>query len=78
MATVIKHDFAPKEQIFNLKFTAPCVLKMHKTGEENIALEINKVDDEHGYGEAWVPATSKELAKEKLLRLISIIEFVEN
>lgn len=77
MATIIKHDFTPKEQIFHLKFTAPCVLKMHKTGEENISLNINKVNEEHGYGEAYVPATSKEVAKEKLQNLISIIEFVE-
>lgn len=76
MADII--NFVPKEQVYMLKFTAPAVLKMKKTGEENITLEINKVNDEHGYGQAWVPAVSKDSAKEKLQRMIEIIEFVED
>ena len=60
-----------------LKFTATAVLKMKKTGEENITLEINKVNDEHGYGQAWVPAVSKD-RKRKTQRMIEIIEFVED
>jgi hypothetical protein len=75
MADVI--EFTPKERVYELKFTAPAPLKMTKTGSENIALEINRVDDSHGFGMAWVPATSVASARTKLNKMIEILEWVE-
>jgi hypothetical protein len=70
-------EFKPREQVFILKFTAPRPLKMRKTGKERITLELNKVDEEHGLGQAWVPASNKRLAQEKLSKMIEIIEFLD-
>ena len=50
---------------------------MRKTGKERITLELNKVDEEHGLGQAWVPASNKRLAQEKLGKMIEIIEFLD-
>ena len=50
---------------------------MTKVGGENIALEINKVDDEHGLGHAWVPAKNLHEARQKPAKMIEIIEWVE-
>lgn len=75
MADII--EFVPKERVYELKFTAPSPLKMTKIGSENIALEINRVDNNHGFGVAWVPAASMENAKIKLNKMIEILEWVE-
>ena len=75
MDNVIK--FQPKETVYHLKFTAPSPLKMTKVGGENIALEINKVDEEHGFGNAWVPAPNEEVARTRLNKMIEILEWVE-
>ncbi len=69
--------FKPREQVFILKFTAPRPLKMRKTGKERITLELNKVDEHTGIGQAWVPASSKRLAQEKLCEMIEVLEFQE-
>ena len=70
-------EFKPREQVFILKFTAPRPLKMRKTGKERITLELNKVDEHTGIGQAWVPASSKRLAQEKLCEMIEVLEFQE-
>ncbi len=70
-------QFKPREQVFILKFTAPRPLKMRKTGKERITLELNKVDEHTGIGQAWVPASSKRLAQEKLCEMIEVLEFQE-
>ena len=71
-------EFKPKETVYMLKFTAPSPLKMTKVGGENIALEINKVDDKHGLGMAWVPAPNQEQAKTRLNKMIEILEWIED
>tara|TARA_B100001057_G_C22747904_1_gene910531 strand:- start:458 stop:670 length:213 start_codon:yes stop_codon:yes gene_type:complete len=68
MAEII--EFKPKQTVFVLNFTAPNPLKMSRNGTENIALEINK-----GIGTAWVPASNKTQAQNKLTDMIEIIEF---
>lgn len=73
MAEII--DFKPKEQVFILNFTSPSPLKMTKMGNEKIALEIRKVDDTHGVGQAWVPAMNIRQAKDKLQKMIEVLEF---
>lgn len=75
MADII--DFTPRERVYQLSFTAPSPLKMTKIGGENISLEINRVDDSHGFGMAWVPASNRQSAKDKLTKMIEIIEWVE-
>ena len=70
-------QFKPREQVFILKFTAPRPLKMRKTGKERITLELNKVDEHTGIGQAWVPASNKRLAQEKLCAMIEVLEFQE-
>ena len=70
-------EFKPREQVFILKFTAPRPLKMRKTGKERITLELNKVDEHTGIGQAWVPASNKRLAQEKLCAMIEVLEFQE-
>ena len=68
-------DFKPREQVFILKFTAPRPLKMRKTGKERITLELNKVDESHGLGQAWVPAMNRRQAQDKLQKMIEVLEF---
>ena len=70
-------EFKPRERVHILKFTAPRPLKMHKTGKERITMELNKVDEHTGLGQAWVPASNKRLAQEKLCKMIEIIEFLD-
>ena len=70
-------EFKQREQVFILKFTAPRPLKMRKTGKERITLELNKVDEHTGIGQAWVPASNKRLAQEKLCEMIEVLEFQE-
>ena len=48
---------------------------MHKTGKERIHLELHKVDEIHGIGQAWVPASNIRMAKEKLCKMIEVTEF---
>lgn len=73
MADII--DFKPKETVYVLNFTSPSPLKMTKVGGENIAVEIKKVDDTHGIGQAWVPALNVRDAKERLQKMIEVLEF---
>lgn len=73
MADII--DFKPKETVFILNFTSPSPLRMTKTGGEKIAVEIRKVDDTHGVGQAWVPAQNIRQAKDKLQKMIEVLEF---
>ena len=73
MADII--EFKPKETVFILNFTSPSPLKMTKMGGEKIALEIRKVDDHHGVGQAWVPALNKRQAQDKLMKMIEVLEF---
>ena len=47
-------EFNPRETVHILKFTAPRPLKMRKTGKERISVELHKVDESHGLGQAWV------------------------
>ena len=70
-------QFKPREQVFILKFTAPHPLKMTKNGTERISVELHKVDESHGLGQAWVPASNERAAKEKLCAMIEILEFQE-
>ena len=70
-------EFKPRETVHILKFTAPRPLKMRKTGKERITLELNKVDEHTGIGQAWVPASNKRLAQEKLCEMIEVLEFQE-
>lgn len=72
------YEFKPRETVYVLKFTAPSPLKMTKLGGENIALEINKVDEEHGLGQAWVPAKNLGEARTKLNKMIEIIEWLKD
>jgi|TARA_B110000305_G_C19021133_1_gene439372 hypothetical protein len=73
MADII--DFKPKETVFILNFTSPSPLKMTKTGTEKIAVEIQKVDEHHGVGQAWVPAQNIRQAKDRLMKMIEVLEF---
>jgi hypothetical protein len=73
MADII--DFKPKETVYILNFTSPSPVKMTKTGKEKIALEIRKVDEKHGVGQAWVPALNIREAKSKLCKMIEVLEF---
>lgn len=75
MADVI--EFKPKETVFILNFTSPSPLRMKKTGKENIAVEIRKVDNIHGIGQAWVPATNRTQAKNKLTKMIEVLDFLD-
>ena len=68
-------QFNPREQVFILKFTAPHPLKVCKNGTERISVELHKVDEEHGLGQAWVPASNKRMAQEKLCAMIEVLEF---
>ena len=68
-------EFKPKETVHILKFTAPRPLKMRKTGKERIHLELHKVDEIHGVGQAWVPASNIRMAKNKLCNMIEVTEF---
>ena len=70
-------EFKPRETVHILKFTAPRPLKMRKTGKERISLELHKVDEHTGIGQAWVPAANKRLAQEKLCEMIEVLEFQE-
>jgi|TARA_B100001248_G_scaffold261997_1_gene255472 hypothetical protein len=69
-------EFKPKQTVFVLNFTSPNPIKMTKVGGENIALEIRKVDESHGVGQAWVPASNVRNAKEQLRKMIEVIEFI--
>ena len=71
-------EFKPKETVYILKFTAPSPLKMTKAGGENMTVEINKVDDSHGLGQAWVPAKNLHEARTKLNKMIEILEWLED
>ena len=71
-------EFKPKETVHILKFTAPRPLKMRKTGKERISVELHKVDEAHGLGQAWVPATNKRMVKEKLCNMIEVLEFIDD
>lgn len=73
MADII--DFKPKETVYILNFTSPSPLKMTKVGGEKIVLEIRKVDETHGIGQAWVPALNIRDAKKKLTKMIEVTEF---
>ena len=73
MADII--DFKPKETVYILNFTSPSPLKMTKVGGEKIVLEIRKVDEPHGIGQAWVPALNIRDAKKKLTKMIEVTEF---
>ena len=70
-------EFKPREQVHILKFTAPRPLKMRKTGKERITLELNKIDEHTGIGQAWVPAANIRTAKDKLCGMIEVLEFIE-
>jgi hypothetical protein len=70
-------QFKPRETVYILKFTAPRPLKMRKTGKERISVELNKVDEHTGIGQAWVPAANKLEAKDKLCAMIEVLEFQE-
>ena len=70
-------EFKPRETVYVLKFTAPRPLKMHKTGKERISGELHKVDEHTCIGQAWVPATNKRAAKDKLCAMIEVLEFQE-
>ena len=70
-------EFKPKETVYILKFTAPSPLKMTKSGGENMMVEIQRVDDSHGLGQAWVPAKNLAEAREKLNKMIEILEWLE-
>ena len=72
MADII--DFKPKETVYILNFTSPSPLKMTKVGGEKIVLEIRKVDETHGIGQAWVPALNIRDAKKKLTKMIEVTE----
>ena len=73
MADII--DFKPKDTVYILNFTSPSPLKMTKVGGEKIVLEIRKVDETHGIGQAWVPALNIRDAKKKLTKMIEVTEF---
>ena len=70
-------EFKPREQVFVLKFTAPRPLRMTKTGKERITVSLEKVDEHTGIGQAWVPASNKRAAQEKLSKMIEILEFLD-
>lgn len=72
---IAKHQ---KERVYVLKFTAPSPLKMTKTADNDIALEINSVDSQHGLGQAWVPAKNLHEARTKLNKMIEILEWLED
>lgn len=71
-------EFKPRETVHILKFTAPRPLKMRKTGKERISVELHKVDESHGIGQAWVPAINKRLAQEQLSAMIEVLEFLDD
>lgn len=70
-------EFKTKQQVWILNFTAPSPLRMTKSADSGIALEIKRVDDLHGVGQAWVPAGNKWEAKAKLEKMIEVLEYRE-
>jgi|13_taG_2_1085334.scaffolds.fasta_scaffold00034_108 hypothetical protein len=76
MGDVVELKF--KDKVHVIKFTCPSPLLMRKTGAENIALEINRVDEFHGFGTAWIYARNINEAKRKLMSMIEIKEWVED
>ena len=73
--------FEPKPKVFTVFFTTPPKIKMYKTADCDIALEVTKdPDDEIGYGTAWVPAKTRTQARRKLMDLLNAntIKFMEN
>lgn len=64
--------FEPKKKVYRVFFTTPPKIRMTKTAECDIALEVTKdPDDEIGYGTAWIPALTKREAERKLLDLLN-------
>lgn len=65
--------FNPKRKVFRLFFTTPPKIRLHKTADCDIVLELTKgPDDELGHGTAWVPAFTKNEARRKLLDLLNV------
>ena len=64
--------FILKDQIYVMEFNTPMQIRMHKTTDCNIQLELERgAKDLLGYGKAWVPASTKEQARRKLLDLLN-------
>tara|TARA_B100000902_G_scaffold23677_1_gene28498 strand:+ start:5137 stop:5376 length:240 start_codon:yes stop_codon:yes gene_type:complete len=62
-----------KDKVLEVKFIAPAVLKMTKTVDNDIALEIKE-----GIGQAWVPAKNIAEARKKLQKLLNnVTEFID-
>ena len=51
---------------------------MTKAGGENMTVEINKVDDEHGLGQVWCPKTLHEARTKPQNNMIEILEWLED
>lgn len=65
--------FEPKRRVYVLEFQTPAQIRMNKTSECDIQLELSReVDDLLGNGTAWVPALSKTEARRKLLDLLNV------
>ena len=75
MAEII--EFKPKEIVFILNFVSPHPLAMNKDGTERIKLSVVRKDFTSGLGQAWVPAINKRMAKEKLERMIDVLEWLD-
>lgn len=75
MAEII--EFKPKEIVYILNFVSPHPVGMRKTGNERIKLKINRKDFTTGLGQAWVPAINKRMAKEKLAKMVDVLEWLD-
>jgi len=68
--------FTPKQRIFEIKFTTPPVIKLKKTAECDIQLELQKYpQDNMGTGVAYVPARSQTHAIDKLSELLNVYRY---
>lgn len=71
--------FIPKRRVYVLEFKTPAQIRMNKTQDCDIELELRReLDDLLGSGTAWVPAQTQSEARRKLLELLNAtnIKFV--
>ena len=66
-----------KDRVHVLNFKVPAVISMHKKADSDIALEIRRLNEHEGIGQAWVPAKNITVAKRKLHDMIKVTEWID-
>lgn len=70
--------FVPREKVYKLLFVTPSSFTMHKQTTDKISIQINGANPGECYGIAFVPALSKDAAKEKISRIVEIMRWIES